>query len=104
MERTMITNGENGENGESGIAAIATRAIHAGQEPSRWRSRAVVPPITLSTTYQQTGPNETAVSHSLRMETTVFLCVLLSLISGSLNETVDLFVKLKVRNLKVYCL
>ncbi|KAF4521417.1 hypothetical protein B566_EDAN010574 [Ephemera danica] len=35
---------------------FATRAIHEGQEPSQWNSRAVIPPITLATTFQQDGP------------------------------------------------
>ncbi len=32
---------------------FATVAIHAGQHPDRWASKAVVPPITLSTTFKQ---------------------------------------------------
>lgn len=35
---------------------FATRAIHVGQEPEQWESMAVVPPITLATTYKQDGP------------------------------------------------
>ncbi|XP_030061884.1 cystathionine gamma-lyase [Microcaecilia unicolor] len=37
---------------------FATQAIHAGQEPEQWRSMAVVPPISLSTTFKQCGPGE----------------------------------------------
>jgi len=37
---------------------FATKAIHAGQSPSKWTSRAVVPPISLSTTFQQPAPGE----------------------------------------------
>ncbi|NXO30409.1 CGL lyase, partial [Cisticola juncidis] len=32
---------------------FATSAIHFAQEPQQWNSRAVVPPITLSTTFHQ---------------------------------------------------
>ncbi|XP_011187074.1 cystathionine gamma-lyase [Zeugodacus cucurbitae] len=37
---------------------FATKAIHAGQNPSQWNSRSVVPPISLSTTFKQRGPGE----------------------------------------------
>ncbi|NWY92304.1 CGL lyase, partial [Loxia curvirostra] len=39
---------------------FATDAIHAGQEPEQWRSGAVVPPISLSTTFKQRAPGEHA--------------------------------------------
>ncbi|EDO42530.1 predicted protein [Nematostella vectensis] len=35
---------------------FGTLAIHAGQEPEKWTSRAVVPPISLSTTFKQDAP------------------------------------------------
>jgi cystathionine gamma-lyase len=35
---------------------FATDAIHAGQEPEKWNSRMVVPPITMSTTFKQDKP------------------------------------------------
>ena len=35
---------------------FATRAIHVGQEPELWESMAVVPPISLATTFKQDGP------------------------------------------------
>ncbi|XP_065834237.1 cystathionine gamma-lyase-like [Oscarella lobularis] len=35
---------------------FATDAIHVGQEPEQWNSRAVVPPISLSTTFKQDSP------------------------------------------------
>jgi len=35
---------------------FATDAIHAGQDPEKWKSRMVVPPITLSTTFKQLVP------------------------------------------------
>ncbi|XP_063795167.1 cystathionine gamma-lyase [Pseudophryne corroboree] len=43
-----------------GFRHFATEAIHAGQEPEQWNSRAVVPPISLSTTFKQDGPGEHA--------------------------------------------
>ncbi|NXM81318.1 CGL lyase, partial [Oenanthe oenanthe] len=39
---------------------FATTAIHVGQDPEQWRSGAVVPPITLSTTFKQRAPGEHA--------------------------------------------
>ena len=35
---------------------FATKALHEGQEPEQWNSMAVVPPISLSTTFKQDGP------------------------------------------------
>lgn len=37
---------------------FATKAIHAGQDPSQWSHRAVVPPLVMSTTFQQEAPAE----------------------------------------------
>jgi cystathionine gamma-lyase len=37
---------------------LATLAIHAGQEPSQWHSHALIPPISLSTTFAQSAPAE----------------------------------------------
>uniref|UniRef100_A0A8C3QUQ8 Cystathionine gamma-lyase n=1 Tax=Cyanoderma ruficeps TaxID=181631 RepID=A0A8C3QUQ8_9PASS len=37
---------------------FATSAIHSGQEPEQWRSGAVVPPISVSTTFKQRAPGE----------------------------------------------
>lgn len=42
--------------------SFATDAIHVGQEPEQWKSMAVVPPISLSTTFKQYGPGNHAVS------------------------------------------
>ncbi|XP_045459435.1 cystathionine gamma-lyase [Melitaea cinxia] len=36
----------------------STIAIHAGQEPEKWKSGAVVPPIVTSTTFKQPAPAE----------------------------------------------
>ena len=43
---------------ESEKLKFGTRAIHAGQDPWKWRSGAVVPPISLASTFAQTGPAE----------------------------------------------
>ncbi|XP_063057787.1 cystathionine gamma-lyase-like [Engraulis encrasicolus] len=40
--------------------SFATDAIHVGQEPEQWKSMAVVPPISLSTTFKQYGPGNHA--------------------------------------------
>lgn len=37
---------------------FGTQAIHAGNVPERWSSGAIVPPISLSTTFKQTSPGE----------------------------------------------
>lgn len=41
---------------------FGTKAIHVGQNPDQWSYRDVVPPISLTTTYKQFGPNEHAVN------------------------------------------
>ena len=41
---------------------FATRACHVGQEPEQWTSMAVVPPISMSTTFKQDAPAEHRVS------------------------------------------
>lgn len=41
---------------------FATIAIHAGQDPEKWSSAAVVPPIVTSTTFKQPAPAEHTVS------------------------------------------
>ncbi|KAM4547840.1 cystathionine gamma-lyase [Odontesthes bonariensis] len=40
--------------------SFATEAIHVGQEPEQWTSMAVVPPISLSTTFKQHSPGNHA--------------------------------------------
>ncbi|KAG7249816.1 hypothetical protein CRUP_022551 [Coryphaenoides rupestris] len=40
--------------------SFATSAIHVGQEPEQWKSMAVVPLISLSTTFKQHGPGNHA--------------------------------------------
>lgn len=46
--------------------SFATEAIHVGQEPEQWKSMAVVPPISLSTTFKQSEPGNHAVSSQIR--------------------------------------
>lgn len=40
------------------FAHFGTIAIHEGQEPELWNSRAVVPPISMATTFKQDGPGQ----------------------------------------------
>ena len=40
---------------------FATSALHVGQEPEQWKSRAVIPPISMSTTFKQFEPAKFAV-------------------------------------------
>lgn len=37
---------------------FATMAIHVGQDPEKWKSASVVPPIVTSTTFKQPAPAE----------------------------------------------
>lgn len=37
---------------------FATRAIHVGQDPERWNSYCVVPPLVTSTTFKQEAPGK----------------------------------------------
>ncbi|XP_012998595.1 cystathionine gamma-lyase isoform X2 [Cavia porcellus] len=37
---------------------FATQAIHTAQDPDQWNSRAVVPPISLATTFKQDAPGQ----------------------------------------------
>lgn len=41
---------------------FATQAIHVGQDPDQWTSRAVVTPISMSTTFKQGAPGKHSVS------------------------------------------
>jgi cystathionine beta-lyase/cystathionine gamma-synthase len=51
---------------------FATKAIHVGQEPERWSSSAVVPPITLSTTFKQEAPAK----HKVGSHQETHVCIL----------------------------
>ncbi|KFM65374.1 Cystathionine gamma-lyase, partial [Stegodyphus mimosarum] len=42
------------------MSEFATQAIHVGQNPEKWNHRAVVPPISLATTFQQFAPAQHA--------------------------------------------
>ena len=37
---------------------FSTQVIHQGQEPEQWKSNAVVPPISMSTTFKQDAPGQ----------------------------------------------
>lgn len=37
---------------------FATNAIHVGQEPEQWNSMAVIPPISMATTFKQDAPGK----------------------------------------------
>jgi len=56
----------NGSSASAGFQPVfksfATDAIHVGSEPEQWNSMAVVPPISLSTTFKQDAPGKHAVS------------------------------------------
>ncbi|XP_072129936.1 cystathionine gamma-lyase-like [Mobula birostris] len=39
---------------------FSTQALHAGQDPEQWKSMAVVPLISMSTTFKQAGPGKHA--------------------------------------------
>ena len=41
---------------------FATNALHVGQDPDQWNSKAVVPHISLSTTFKQESPGNPKVS------------------------------------------
>ncbi|KAM3619664.1 uncharacterized protein V6R79_011556 [Siganus canaliculatus] len=45
---------------KTAFKSFATEAIHVGQEPEQWKSMAVVPPISLSTTFKQSEPGNHA--------------------------------------------
>ena len=52
------------ENSFKPFPRFATDALHAGQEPEQWNSKAVVPPISLATTFKQEEPGKHAVCGS----------------------------------------
>lgn len=41
---------------------FATKAIHVGQNPDQWSHKSVIPPLVMSTTFQQPAPAEPLVS------------------------------------------
>ncbi|XP_065185525.1 cystathionine gamma-lyase-like [Sycon ciliatum] len=44
------------EASEEGFPHFATQAIHSGQDPDQWRCQAMIPLISLSTTFKQNSP------------------------------------------------
>ncbi len=71
MQHNQLTNDFDGANGldyeeeydsKYSKAKFATRAIHAGQDAKQWTSRAVIPPISMATTFEQYSPANFAVS------------------------------------------
>ncbi|XP_067126848.1 cystathionine gamma-lyase [Centruroides vittatus] len=57
---SKMNNGHASEDRQGGELHFATKALHAGQEPEQWTHRAVVPPISMSTTFKQTAPAQHA--------------------------------------------
>lgn len=57
---TIVSRGEDapGHCAEYAKLHFGTNAIHAGQEPEQWNSHAVVPPISMATTFKQKSPAE----------------------------------------------
>ena len=51
-----------GDNGFKPFPHFSTKALHEGQEPEQWKSMAVVPPISMSSTFKQKAPGEHSVS------------------------------------------
>jgi len=47
-----------GDNGFIPFPHFSTKALHEGQEPEQWKSMAVVPPISMSSTFKQKAPGE----------------------------------------------
>jgi cystathionine beta-lyase/cystathionine gamma-synthase len=63
---------------------FSTKAIHAGQDPLQWIHRSVIPPLVMSTTFQQDGPAEHKVSIDLFIN--IFLTPLTFLIDNSCHS------------------
>ncbi|XP_077549526.1 cystathionine gamma-lyase-like [Haemaphysalis longicornis] len=54
----MAGNNADGHRLDHATLHFDTNAVHAGQEPEKWASRAVVPPISMATTFKQKSPAE----------------------------------------------
>ena len=67
---------------------FGTDAIHVGQEPEQWESRAVVPPISLATTFKQKGPGELIAVSKLYTNSTVIHSSTLTLSLSALSVNV----------------
>ena len=46
-------------------AGFATKAIHAGHDPKQWEYRPIVPPLVMSTIFEQIGPGQKSVNIKL---------------------------------------
>lgn len=75
----MAENGSLSLDPETTFPGFATAALHAGQEPEQWASNAVVPLISLSTTYKQNAPGKLA-AVSLTIFTPYFLLVFVTIL------------------------
>ena len=67
----------------SNYSHFATNAIHVGNEPDQWKCHAVVPPIFLSTTFEEKEPAVTYVRFWLTILiylTLYLLCTVLKLL------------------------
>lgn len=53
---------ENNDGFQNPPVGFMTRAIHVGQDPEQWTSLAVIPPISMSTTFKQFGPADCKVN------------------------------------------
>ena len=53
MNISSKMNGENANSFRENDPHFATKATHVGQDPEQWNSMAVIPPITLATTFKQ---------------------------------------------------
>lgn len=56
VSTSSVNMAENGPENFTPYPHFGTNAIHEGQDPHQWNSRAVVPPISLSTTFKQDAP------------------------------------------------
>lgn len=65
---------------------FSTRAIHVGNEPEQWRHLAVVPPISMSTTFKQDGPAEFRVSRHADLSCRFRTRTLFMLVEGGKEE------------------
>ena len=65
MHQGNISNATDGDR-MSNSSHFATKAIHIGNEPDQWRCHAVVPPIFLSTTFEEQEPAVTYVMYNLQ--------------------------------------
>lgn len=58
---------------------FSTKAIHVGQDPKQWNHHALIPPIVMSTTFQQDSPGKHNVRQTERPCLNLFLTLCLQL-------------------------